>query len=185
MCGIPGSGKSETSKRLGQKLKINALNPDTFRKKYIYPYVKNRVINGKWQSFHKDNIIDKQWYSCAEKEILNGNSVIMDATFHIYEKRKKLYRLKDKLGCGLLFIHCVCGERTAISRMKKLERLGKKTFRNNINGLVMAYSSTYEEVSKDSEKPSTLEYNTETEKLKKYNIRDSKFIDQIVKILSE
>lgn len=174
MCGTPGTGKTTIATKLQNNLNLIYLNPKMFRTTDV-PL-----------SLSESQIVDDEWYSEAEKNIKDKKSVIMDATFHKYSKRTKLYRFSNRLGCDLLFIHCVCNINTAIKRLEQQKFSKEKTFYCDISRMVFAYIKTANNILNDYEKPFILECDTERGRLSKYNL-DNKpdFIDKIIKVLSK
>jgi predicted kinase len=126
VCGLTGSGKSTLARELGERLGMPVINSDTIRKAIagkrglqIVPF--NEGIYGA-------NMTEKTYAKIAregEKQILEGQGAILDATFGQKAHREKIVRVAEKHRVPLVLIHCVASDETTKKRLAQREAEGK------------------------------------------------------------
>lgn len=120
-CGLTGSGKSTLARELGERLGVPVLNSDSVRKNLAGVRGARRV------AFAEDiysPAMTARTYSqlarAAEKYLVCGSSVIVDATFTQREQREKIIGLAAKLKLPLFFLHCSADP--AVTKVRLLAR---------------------------------------------------------------
>jgi uncharacterized protein len=126
VCGLTGSGKSTLARELGERLGMPVINSDTIRKAIagkrglqVVPF--NEGIYGA-------NMTEKIYAKIAregEKQILEGQGAILDATFGQKAHREKIVRVAEKHRVPLVLIHCVASDETTKKRLAQREAEGK------------------------------------------------------------
>ncbi len=128
ICGMPASGKSTLAKALSLALNIRSINSDVVRKK-IFPAPPTDPENMAFEKGMYSETATSQTYdtllSLAEKEILKGNSVALDATFGREKYRKQVISLAAKLGAGIVFAECTVPD--SILQERLIMRNGRNT----------------------------------------------------------
>ncbi|MBI2533683.1 MAG: AAA family ATPase [Deltaproteobacteria bacterium] len=118
LCGLTGSGKSTLAGELGRRLGLRVINSDIVRKKMVNTSAHKIVpLN---QGIYTPAITERTYARMAheaEKEILAGNGVILDATYGQRANREKLVRLVEKHGVPWSLIHCFASDEIIQQRL--------------------------------------------------------------------
>jgi uncharacterized protein len=126
VCGLTGSGKSTLARELGERLGMPVINSDTVRK----------AITGKRgpqavpfnEEIYSLDMTEKTYAKIAreaEKQVLEGEGAILDATFGQKAHREKILRLAEKHRVPIVLIHCVASDETTEKRLAQREAEGK------------------------------------------------------------
>jgi uncharacterized protein len=126
VCGLTGSGKSTLARELGERLGMPVINSDTVRK----------AITGKRgpqavpfnEEIYSLDMTEKTYAKIAreaEKQVLEGEGAILDATFGQKAHREKILRLAEKHRVPIVMIHCVASDETTEKRLAQREAEGK------------------------------------------------------------
>jgi len=111
LCGLTGSGKSTLAGELGRRLGLRVVNSDIVRKRMVNTSAHKIVpLN---QGIYAPAITERTYARMAheaEKEILAGNGVILDATYGQRANREKLVRLAERHGVPWSLIHCFASD---------------------------------------------------------------------------
>ena len=111
LCGLTGSGKSTLAGELGRRLGLRVVNSDIVRKRMANTSAHKIVpLN---QGIYAPAITERTYARMAheaEKEILAGNGVILDATYGQRANREKLVRLAERHGVPWSLIHCFASD---------------------------------------------------------------------------
>lgn len=128
VCGMPATGKSTIAGELGHALKVRVINSDVVRKK-MFGSPSRTPLQIPFESGIYSKTATVRTYSwmlrLARKEIENGNSVVLDATFAARHFRREAIRLAEETDAGILFAECVVPENLLKQRLK--ERENKET----------------------------------------------------------
>ena len=126
LCGLTGSGKSTLAGELGRRLGLRVINSDIVRKKMVNTSAHKIVpLN---QGIYTPALTERTYARMAheaEKEILAGNGVILDATYGQRANREKLVRLAEKHGVPWSLIHCRASDE--IIRQRLTQRAAQGT----------------------------------------------------------
>ena len=126
VCGLTGSGKSTLARELEERLGMPVINSDTVRK----------AITGKRgpqavpfnEEIYSLDMTEKTYAKIAreaEKQVLEGEGAILDATFGQKAHREKIVRLAEKHRVPIALIHCVASDETTEKRLAQREAEGK------------------------------------------------------------
>lgn len=139
ICGLPGSGKSSLARKLKTRLPAAYLNSDIVRKqifkKPMYtPEEKKRVY---------DEIVNQ-----AEKMLLRGKNVIVDATFYTRRYRQLMAGTAKGAGSEYRMILCTLPEAMTKERLEKRERSSKSVSDANY-GIYLKLKERFEPIEGD------------------------------------
>jgi aminoglycoside phosphotransferase family enzyme/predicted kinase len=126
VCGLTGSGKSTLARELGERLGMPVINSDTVRKAIAGKHGPQAVPFN--EGLYSLTMTEKTYGKIAreaERQILEGEGAILDATFVQKAHREKIVRLAEKHMVPLLLIHCVASEETTKKRLARREAEGK------------------------------------------------------------
>lgn len=127
-CGMPASGKSTLAQNLSLALNIRSINSDVVRKK-IFPTPPTDPENMPFEKgMYSETATSRTYdtlFSLAEKEVLKGNSVAIDASFSREKYRKHVVSLAAQLGADIVFIECTVPDRILQERL--IMRNGRNT----------------------------------------------------------
>ncbi|MDX9788425.1 MAG: AAA family ATPase [Desulfobacterales bacterium] len=118
--GLPASGKSTVAKGLSAALDIAVFNSDVVRKELFgIDMLTPRVVSYGTDIYSKEAtaLTYGQLLLKAQEEIMNGRSVILDATFGTRHQRKEASRLAEDEDANIHFIECVAPERILRRRL--------------------------------------------------------------------
>lgn len=140
ICGMPASGKSSLAQALSPALNIRSINSDVVRKK-IFPAPPTDSENMPFEQGIYSETATRQTYdtllSLAEKEVLKGNSVALDATFSRKTYRKQAISMAAQSGAGIVFTECTVPDPVL------QERLIKRNGRNTISDARISHFQSF------------------------------------------
>ncbi len=124
--GLTGSGKSTLARELGARLGMTVINSDVVRKTIARNVGRNIVpLN---QGLYSPAMTDKTYSKLereAEKQILSGDGVILDATFAHASRRKSIIRLAEKHRVPIFLIRCFASDELTRQRLTARAAEGK------------------------------------------------------------
>ena len=126
VCGLTGSGKSTLARELGERLGMPVINSDTVRKAIAGKPGRQAVPFN--EDIYSPDMTAKTYAKIAreaDKQILEGEGAILDATFGQKAHREKIIRLAEKHAVPLVLIHCVASDETTKKRLAQREAEGK------------------------------------------------------------
>lgn len=149
ICGMPASGKSTLAKAISQALNIRSINSDVVRKK-IFPAPPTDPVSMPFEKGIYSETATSQTYdtllSLAEKEVLKGNSVALDATFSREKYRKQVVSLAEKLGAGIVFTECTVPDPVLKERL--IMRNGRNTVSDARISHFQSFKNRFEPIQK-------------------------------------
>jgi len=149
ICGMPASGKSTLAQALSLALNIRSINSDVVRKK-IFPAPPTDPGNMPFEKGIYSETATSRTYdtllSLAEKEVLKGNSVVLDATFGREKYRKQVVSLAEKLGAGILFAECTVTDPVLQERL--IMRNGRHTVSDARISHFQSFKNRFEPIQK-------------------------------------
>ncbi|WP_321494021.1 AAA family ATPase [uncultured Desulfobacter sp.] len=149
VCGMPASGKSTLAQALCDALNIRAFNSDVVRKK-MFPAPPTDPGTMPFEQGIYCEAATGQTYdallSLAQKEILKGNSVVLDATFGREKYRKQAIALAGQLGAGIVFIQCTVPDFVLQERL--IMRTGRNTVSDARISHFQSFKSRFEPIEK-------------------------------------
>jgi uncharacterized protein len=126
VCGLTGSGKSTLARELGERLGMPVINSDTVRKAIAGKHGPQAVPFN--EGIYSSKMTERTYAKMAqeaEKQILEGEGAILDATFVRRAHREKIVRLAEKHRVPLVLIHRVASDETTKRRLAQREAEGK------------------------------------------------------------
>ena len=126
VCGLTGSGKSTLARELGERLGMPVINSDTVRKAIAGKRGPQAVPFN--EEIYSLDMTEKTYAKIAreaEKQVLEGEGAILDATFGQKAHREKIVRLAEKHRVPIVLIHCVASDETTEKRLAQREAEGK------------------------------------------------------------
>ena len=126
VCGLTGSGKSTLARELGERLGMPVINSDTVRKAIAGK--RRRQVVPLNAGIYSSRMTEKTYAKMAkeaEKQILEGEGAILDATFGQRAHREKIVRLAEKHRVPWVLIHCVASDETTEKRLAQREAEGQ------------------------------------------------------------
>ena len=146
-CGLVGTGKTSVALRLGEGLGWEVVSSDLVRK----------ALAGIPPTQHRFEAFDRGIYSpdfsrrtyeemfrLARNSLLQGYSVILDATFRYPEDREEAARLARELGAGFFILETVCPPELVRARLD--ERLRGETPSDGRWEIYLKEKETWQEV---------------------------------------
>jgi len=121
-CGLPATGKSSLAEALGRTLSVRSYQSDRIRKE-SQSGVNHRIVpfgHGLYRPGMRQRVYTKL-LALAHETLKAGRSVILDATFSYRKWRDEVRRLSIDLDTNIVFVECVCPEKTIRSRLKRRE----------------------------------------------------------------
>lgn len=181
MCGLPGAGKTTTAHRIRQALgDAFVVSRDRIRNRYRENALYDE--SSKWEI----TPIDYIFYDDVERFLPFYNTIILDATFKIFHKRRKAFDFAHKHGCQLVMIECVCSHETILERLTHQMSLKYKKFNVPPKDILEYYAKSMEP-QKELEDASFLQFDTETNHVivKSLQEHSCRFAEQLVEILKQ
>jgi aminoglycoside phosphotransferase family enzyme/predicted kinase len=126
IAGLTGSGKSALARELGGRLGMPVINSDVVRKAIAGK--SSRQVVPLNRGIYSSKMTEKTYAKMAqeaEKQILEGEGAILDATFAQRAHRQRIVRLAEKHRVPLALIHCVASDETTKTRLAEREAEGK------------------------------------------------------------
>jgi uncharacterized protein len=120
VCGLTGSGKSTLARVLAERTGLPVINSDVVRKRLAGKSGRYRALLN--EGIYSSTMTERTYASMAreaEKQIMNGKGVILDATFTRRAQREKIVYLARKHQTPLLVIHCASSAATANQRLSQ------------------------------------------------------------------
>ncbi|WP_020589932.1 AAA family ATPase [Desulfobacter curvatus] len=162
VCGMPASGKSSLAQALSLALNIRSINSDEVRKK-IFSAPPTDPENMPFEKGMYSETATGQTYdrllSLAEKEVLKGNSVVLDATFSREKYRKQVVSLAKQLGAGIVFTECTVPD--PILQKRLIMRNGRDTISDARISHFQSFKNRFEPI-RDTETDHHIKINTES-----------------------
>ena len=126
VCGLTGSGKSTLARELGARLGMTVINSDIVRKAMARNAGRDIVpLN---QGLYSPAMTGKTYRKLereAEKQMLWGHGVILDATFIHAARRRSVIRLAEKHGVPIFWIRCFASDELTRRRLAARAAEGK------------------------------------------------------------
>lgn len=122
--GRVASGKSTLAKQVADELNIQRFSSDILRKERADQPLKIRTPSQKREEIYRKEVSDSIYRELTElalKEISEGHSTVLDATFGNPEYRKNLISQMENTNTGLFFIEAEAPNEIRLSRLRKRE----------------------------------------------------------------
>lgn len=122
VCGMIASGKSTVAGALAEALQIKRIGSDVVRKKLFSQQTfetRNAYFGEGMYSEDATSFTYGKLLIEAQKQIENGNSIILDATFSREYQRRDVLRMAADMDTNIVFIECRCREEVIRQRLKK------------------------------------------------------------------
>jgi predicted kinase len=186
MCGCPGTGKTMIAKRLHQMMNGTSaiIHRDSIRdlhlgKGFFYP------------NNHDDKTelkkIDSEFLEQAQKQLCEYDTIIMDAGFRNYSKRKEVYKIAHQYRCEVIVIHCTCSREISSQRLQKQIAEGEKRFEFPVTWILKYFLYDFEEPTIKTESAATTIIQIDTEQNRVTTLvpeeKLSDFAKQLIRIL--
>lgn len=127
ICGLTGSGKSTLARELSRRLGLATLNSDSTRKDLAgFSGTQDTLTYG--AGIYSPSMTEKTYAKMieeAEKLILKGEGVILDATFQQSSHRKAVFDLAEKYKLPVAIIHCRSAEKLIQKRLARRAAEGR------------------------------------------------------------
>lgn len=127
LSGLPAAGKSSLAWELERQEGFKVLSSDLVRKELAGFPSHSRPTPGWNQDIYTPSWTDHTYSALLERAragLLNGERVLVDASFWEQSRREPFRRLAQELGLPFLFFTCRTDAETARERLKKNERFG-------------------------------------------------------------
>jgi hypothetical protein len=124
VCGMPASGKSTVAEALGKHLDVTVLQSDVVRKALFgleATEARVRPFGEGIYSPQASGLTYGRLLLLAQEQLVQGRSVILDATFGSRRRRAEAVRLAEDLDAGWIFVECACPEAVMIARLAARE----------------------------------------------------------------
>lgn len=116
MCGLQGSGKSTISARIAEKIGAVILRSDTIRK---------QLFNPQTYSMQENETVYEELLKRAQENLVQGENVVLDATFSLHEGRKRAFEIAQKTNAKHYLIYCACEDEAVVKQ--RLDARGKES----------------------------------------------------------
>jgi uncharacterized protein len=123
--GLIATGKSTLAMAWARHEKLSYFNSDTVRKELAGLNPRDSQRNSIDSGIYTKDFSRKTYHALkgkAEKLLLQGESVILDASYQYAGDRQNLRILAKNLNCRVCFILCQCSESEMKRRMKEREQ---------------------------------------------------------------
>ncbi len=126
--GLSGTGKSTVATTFAEKQGLPVYNSDFVRKEYVsrIPATESR-IEPFGQGIYSREFTEKTYRALARlagRQLIVGDSVVLDATYIDPEKRRHLREVADAAKAELVFVLCKCPEDVVLQRLEKRQASG-------------------------------------------------------------
>ncbi len=119
--GLSGTGKSTAARAFAEFLGLKVFNSDVVRKEYVSGIKATEQRHEPFgQGIYSSRFTQKTYKALARlagRELIVGNSVVLDATYLDDEKRKLVKEVAEAAGAELIFVVCSCPEEVARKRL--------------------------------------------------------------------
>jgi predicted kinase len=125
--GLMGTGKSYLASKLEQRLGIKSLRSDVIRKEIQGLSPLERRFEPYGRGIYSAKATDRTYeaaFERAARELQNGESVIVDASFSRFAYRERARELARKAGARFAIVECTAPD--AVIRQRMEERTAKK-----------------------------------------------------------
>jgi len=126
--GLTGTGKSTVARKISVDYHSYLINTDIVRKKMegidIFDRRHDKFDTGLYSPEKMDTIYNKV-IDIAEKHLLSGKNVVLDATFTKKKYRDKAFNIGEKNNAKVLNIHCICPDNIVKKRLE--DRVKKRS----------------------------------------------------------
>lgn len=119
VCGLPGVGKSTVARRVADLIDAEVLRTDVVRKELF----DDPEYTGEETATVYDELLSR-----AEDRLVDGDRVVLDATFRTREQREAARDLADRLDCGFRVVHVDCEEAVVERRIAEREGVSDADF---------------------------------------------------------
>jgi aminoglycoside phosphotransferase family enzyme/predicted kinase len=127
VCGLSGTGKSTLASALARQKGCAVYNSDIVRKELAGISPDESRKEPFEQGIYSREMTERTYRAMnrlAGRELMQGNTVICDATYSSSDFRSQLEKLADAADADIYFIHCVCDDNTARERLEKRNMAG-------------------------------------------------------------
>jgi predicted kinase len=125
VCGLTGSGKSTVARELAARLNLRLINSDVVRKQMASKSGQQTVpLN---EGIYSPAMTEKTYagmVSEAKKQLVEGQGVILDATFGRRSQRERVVELAEQYGAPFAVIHCSAPPASIEQRLKERSAAG-------------------------------------------------------------
>jgi len=147
MCGLSGSGKSRIADELAECFQVKVVRSDVIRKKLhgIEPHtgVVTEFGKGIYSEAATESTYD-QLLLAARRQLAQGNSCILDATFGKRHQRQRARQVAAEMDACLIAVECLCPEE--VRRQRLAQRQGQVLYSDARLQHMAAQGLAFEEV---------------------------------------
>ena len=208
MCGWPGTGKTTIANRVAKGIERSyILNRDRLRSEIAKSGFIDSVLKKKIAE------TDVKLYAQAEKllkpidmlhideftillqdltfleRLQRVETLILDGTFHSFEKRKRAYWFAEQHGCEPVVIFCTCSAEKALQRLQHQIEEEEKIFKYPPEEVLKYYHEHFNSLERDTTCATVIQIDTENHQKPAVTIksiyRPSLFIQRLLKILEK
>jgi predicted kinase len=125
VCGLTGSGKSTVARELADRIGEPVINSDVVRKQMASK--SGQQMGPLNEGIYSQAMTEKTYakmISEAEKQLVEGRGVILDATFSRRGQRKPVFDLAKRYRAHVVIIHCSAPPATIEQRLKERAAAG-------------------------------------------------------------
>lgn len=120
MAGLSGTGKSHTAVRLGERLGTRPILSDVVRKQIQGVSEREHRLDKFGRGIYTSGATERTYRAllhAARQMLIEGKSVILDATFSKFEHREAARELARSLGAGFRILHCTAPDEVVKQRL--------------------------------------------------------------------
>ncbi len=120
VAGLMGTGKSVLAKNIAPRLGAEILRSDILRKEILNIYPTERYYEDFGKGIYTDDISRKTYQRAldlAEEKLIEGKSVIIDASYKDRDERIKAADTAGRLNAGFFVIECFCPDEIIKKRL--------------------------------------------------------------------
>ncbi|MDZ7759924.1 MAG: AAA family ATPase [Desulfovermiculus sp.] len=152
LCGLMGTGKSELAGYLSRKLDAHVLRSDVLRKRLHGLDPQSRHNDAYGQGLYTREKTQATYQALVDQArplLVQGHSVILDASFRRREYREMASDLARGLDLPCVILECVCSDQELQKRLRKRQAQGTDVSNGRLS-LLAAQKADFETIS-DSE----------------------------------